>query len=149
MAAELIEAGVRPQAMHQQLYEQLPFSRLQLLARALAAIRRYDNGALTMTHLTKRDFADSGAVESDSEGIVDHLRAIEGTSVAVLVRELVDPAKEGLRKVSLRSTDGRVDVSHIARGLGGGGHRQAAGFTTELPLDDLIDRLRGEIREQL
>jgi bifunctional oligoribonuclease and PAP phosphatase NrnA len=149
MAAELIEAGVEPQAMHQQLYEGLPFSRLQLLSRALAAIRRYDNGALTMTHLTKSDFADSGAVESDSEGIVDHLRAIEDTSVAVLVRELIDPSKEGLRKVSLRSTDGRVDVSHIARGLGGGGHTQAAGFTTELPVDDLVDRLRQEIREQL
>jgi phosphoesterase RecJ-like protein len=149
MAAELIEAGVQPQAMHQKLYEGLPFSRLQLLSRALASVQRYDGGALTMTHLTHQDFTNSGAHESDSEGIVDHLRSIEDTAVAVLVRELLDSGKQGQRKVSLRSTDGRVDVSRIARGLGGGGHRQAAGFTTELPMDDLVDRLRQEIREQL
>jgi phosphoesterase RecJ-like protein len=54
-----------------------------------------------------------------------------------------------VRKVSLRSTDGRVDVSRIARGHGGGGHRQAAGFSTELPVEELIERLRVEVGEQL
>ena len=149
MAAELIEAGVSPQAIHQKLYEGLPFSRVELLARALAAVSRYDNGALTLTHITQQDFHESHALESDSEGIVDHLRAIEDTAVAALVRELLDEDKQGRRKVSLRSTDGRVDVSRIARGLGGGGHRQAAGFTTDLPMDELVERLRREIAEQL
>ena len=60
------------------------------------------------------------------------MRAVEGTAVAVLVRELLADDREGMRKVSLRATDGRVDVSRIARAMGGGGHRQAAGFTTEL-----------------
>jgi phosphoesterase RecJ-like protein len=149
MAAELIEAGVSPQAIHTKLYEGLPFSRVALLSRALAAVRRYDGGSLTVTHLTQDDFASSGAIESDSEGIVDHLRAIEDTAVAMLVRELTDPEKQGRRKVSLRSTDGRVDVSVIARGLGGGGHRQAAGFTTDMPVDELVDRVQQEIAEQL
>ena len=67
--------------------------------------------------------------------------------VAALVRELLDV--DGRRKVSLRATDKRVDVSVIARGLGGGGHRQAAGFTTDVPMDELIERLRREIGEQL
>jgi phosphoesterase RecJ-like protein len=149
MAAELIECGVSPQDIHRKLYEGLPFARIDLLSRALAAVRRYDGGALTMTHLTREDFLDSGAEESDSEGIVDHLRSIQDTSVAALVRELLDDDKRGRRKVSLRSTDGRVDVSRIARGLGGGGHRQAAGFTTELPIDELVERVRQEIAEQL
>jgi phosphoesterase RecJ-like protein len=63
------------------------------------------------------------------------------------VRELLDV--DGRRKVSLRATDKRVDVSIIARGFGGGGHRQAAGFTTDVPMDELIERLRREIAEQL
>jgi phosphoesterase RecJ-like protein len=63
------------------------------------------------------------------------------------VRELI--AKEGQRKVSLRATDGRIDVSIIARKLGGGGHRQAAGFTTDLPFDQLVERLRTELAAQL
>jgi phosphoesterase RecJ-like protein len=147
MAADLIEAGVQPQEAHQSLYEGLPFARLQLLARALNAVQRYDGGALTLTHLTREDFSHSNATESDSEGIVDHLRQVESTVVAGLVRELLDV--DGRRKVSLRATDKRVDVSIIARGLGGGGHRQAAGFTTDVPMDELVARLRREIAAQL
>ena len=147
MAADLIAAGVQPQEIHQQLYEGLPFSRIQLLARALAHVQRYDDGALTLTHLTRDDFHHSQALESDSEGIVDHMRQVEGTLVAALVRDLL--ADEGRRKVSLRATNGLVDVSVIARGFGGGGHRQAAGFTTDLPVSELVERLRTEIGAQL
>jgi phosphoesterase RecJ-like protein len=147
MAADLIEAGVQPQEVHRKLYEGLPFARLQLLSRALNAVQRFDGGQLTLTHLTREDFAHSNAVESDSEGVVDHLRGVEGTVVAALVRELLDV--DGRRKVSLRATDKSVDVSIIARDFGGGGHRQAAGFTTDVPLDELIERLRREIAAQL
>jgi phosphoesterase RecJ-like protein len=147
MAAELIAAGVQPQVIHQRLYEGLPFSRIQLLARALAAVKRFDGGSLTLTHLTRDDFAHSEADESDSEGIVDHMRQVEGTLVAGLVRDLLSDG--GRRKVSLRATDERVDVSQIARGFGGGGHRQAAGFTTDMELHELIERLRSEVGAQL
>jgi phosphoesterase RecJ-like protein len=53
------------------------------------------------------------------------------------------------RKVSLRSTDRRVDVSAIARKHGGGGHRRAAGFSTDLGYDEVVEFLREEIRAQL
>jgi phosphoesterase RecJ-like protein len=147
MAAELIDAGVEPQAIHTRLYEGLPLGRIRLLARALSAVQRFDNGVLTLTHLTRDDFSQAGADESDSEGIVDHLRQVEGTMMAALVRELI--ADDGRRKVSLRATNGRVDVSQIARGFGGGGHRQAAGFTTDTALPELIERLRTEVNAQL
>jgi phosphoesterase RecJ-like protein len=146
MAAELIEAGVDVAAVYRRLYQDLPFPRLKLLARALAAVRRYDDGLVTVAHLGRGDFGETGAQESDAEGVVDHLRAVEGTAVAALVRELVD--REG-RKVSLRATDQRVDVSIIARSLGGGGHRQAAGATTELPFEQLVAQIRQGVREQL
>jgi len=133
--------------VHRKLYEGLPFARLKLLVRALDAVRRFDGGLLTMTHLTRKDFLESNAVESDAEGIVDHMRQVEGTVVAGLVRELL--SDENRRKVSLRATDDRVDVSVIARNFGGGGHRQAAGFTTDLPVEVLIERIRAEIAAQL
>src|SRR3954452_14666962 len=149
MAAELIQAGVAPHDVYRRLYEDLPFSRLELLSRALSSVERHDGGAITVGHLTKDDFEETKAVETDSEGIVDHMRAVEGTAVAVLVRELLADERAGLRKVSLRATDGRVDVSAIAREMGGGGHRQAAGFTTELPYEELIETLREQIAAQL
>ena len=121
MAAELIEVGVEPHKVYRRLYEDLPFNRLLLLQRALASVERHDGGVVTVTHLTKRDFEETGAVETDSEGIVDHVRAVEGTLVAILVRELLADERQGKRKVSLRATDGTVDVSRIARAMGGGG----------------------------
>ena len=71
------------------------------------------------------------------------MRAVEGTKVAVLVRELLSDDRAGMRKVSLRATDGSVDVSRIAREFGGGGHPQAAGFSTAVPYPELVDQLRG------
>jgi bifunctional oligoribonuclease and PAP phosphatase NrnA len=149
MAAELIAAGVEPHTVYRQLYEDLPFRRLQLLQRALASVERHDEGVMTVAHLTKQDYEETGALETDSEGVVDHMRAVEGTRVAVLVRELLADDREGMRKVSLRATDGSVDVSRIARTFGGGGHPQAAGFSTALPYPELLDQLRAHVREQL
>jgi phosphoesterase RecJ-like protein len=149
MAAELIAAGVEPHTVYRELYEDLPFRRLQLLQRALASVERHDDGAITVAHLTKRDYEETGALETDSEGVVDHMRAVEGTRVAVLVRELLADDREGMRKVSLRATDGSVDVSRIARAFSGGGHPQAAGFSTATPYRELVDQLRAQVREQL
>jgi phosphoesterase RecJ-like protein len=149
MAAELIAAGVEPHKVYRQLWEDLPFRRLQLLQRALASVERYDDGAITVAHLTKGDYEETGALETDSEGVVDHMRAVEGTRVAVLVRELLADDREGLRKVSLRATDGSVDVSRIARAFSGGGHPQAAGFSTPIPYPELVDQLCAQVREQL
>ena len=69
-------------------------------------VERHDDGAITVAHLTKSDYEETGALETDSEGVVDHMRAVEGTRVAVLVRELLADDREGMRKVSLRATDG-------------------------------------------
>jgi len=149
MAADLIGAGVAPHLMHRRLFEDLPFTRLQVLARALASVERYDDGAITLALLTREDFEETGAVETDSEGVVDHLRAVQGTAVAVLVRDQLCEERDGWRKASLRATDERVDVSMIARALGGGGHRQAAGFSTQLGSAELVATIREHVAEQL
>ncbi len=149
MAAELIEAGVDVHGMYRRIYENIPYGKLALLARGLARIERYDGGRLTLTRLSAADFADTGAEENYSEGVIDHLRSVDGTAVAALVRDRLGTGQEGQRKVSLRSSDERVDVSRIARAQGGGGHRQAAGFSTKLEWESLVAFLRGEIAAQL
>jgi phosphoesterase RecJ-like protein len=149
MAAELIEVGVEPHEVYRRLYEELPFRRLKLLQRALESVERHDDGALTIAHLTREDYEATGAFETDSEGVVDHMRSVEGTRVAGLVRELLGDERDGMRKVSLRATDNTVDVSRIARAFGGGGHPQAAGFSTATPYRELVDMLRALVAEQL
>jgi phosphoesterase RecJ-like protein len=148
MAAGLIEAGVDVHEIYRRVYEGVPYGKLLLLARALAHVRRFDGGGLTITSLSEDDYGESGAEESYSEGVIDHLRALDGTVVAALVRARIGDA-DGAQKVSLRASDERVDVSRIARAQGGGGHRQAAGFTTAMDWDELVAFLRAQVAEQL
>ena len=139
-----------PHEIYRRVYEGVPLGKLSLLARGLAKVERYDGGLLTVTELSARDFAESDAEESYSEGVVDHLRAVEGTAVAALIRDRGgDSDGQRHRKVSLRASDDRVDVSRIARAKGGGGHRQAAGFTTSMNSDELVEFLQAEMDRQL
>jgi phosphoesterase RecJ-like protein len=147
MAAELIAAGIDAHAVYRHLYEGIPQGKLELLARGLTNVERFDGGLLTVTHLTRDDYRSAGADESYSEGVVDYLRSVAGTAVAGLVRDQLN--SEPARKVSLRATDDRIDVSVIARALGGGGHRRAAGFSTDLEFDELVKVLREQVAEQL
>jgi bifunctional oligoribonuclease and PAP phosphatase NrnA len=145
MAADLIAAGVDVHGVYRRLYEDQPPAKLALLGRALAAVQRFDGGALTLAHLSCEDFRATGADGSHSEGIIDHLRSLAGTRVAALARRRDE---RGDVKVSLRSVDGSVDVSAIARAGGGGGHRQAAGFSTEMSSPELVAFLREQIAAQ-
>jgi phosphoesterase RecJ-like protein len=147
MAADLIESGVDVHDIYRHVYEGVPYGKLALLARGLANVQRYDDGRLTITDLSVGDFSDSDAEESYSEGLIDHLRAVEGTRLAALVRDRLG-GSNGSRKVSLRAGDDAIDVSAIARAQGGGGHRQAAGFSTELSYDELVSFLREQLAAQ-
>ncbi len=149
MAAELIEAGVDVAGVYRHLYEEVPPEKLALMAVALGRLQRFDGGELTVTSLSAEDFGRTEAVDHYSKGVVDQLRAVRGTKVAVFVRELTGGERRGQRKVSLRATDDEVDVSVIARAQGGGGHRRAAGFSTTLSVDQLIDFLRPAVAAQL
>ncbi len=148
VAAELIEAGVDVNGIFRRLYERVPEEKLRLIARALGKIERHLDGALSMTYLAAADYAATGADETLTEGIIDFVRGIEGTLVAAVVRDKPDSRREA-RKVSLRSTDGSVDVSLIARKQGGGGHQRAAGFSSDQSYEELVDFLSDEIRAGL
>ncbi len=149
MAAELISAGVNVARVNSRLYEEMPPAKLALLGVALERIQRFEEGTLTLVALDAVDFERVGAEASLSEGIVDHLRSVAETKVAVLIRELTAPESRGKRKVSLRATGDDIDVSAIARTQGGGGHRRAAGFSTTLELPELISLLRHEVATQV
>ncbi|HEX7244968.1 MAG TPA: bifunctional oligoribonuclease/PAP phosphatase NrnA [Solirubrobacterales bacterium] len=148
VAAELIDAGVDVDDTYRRLYEHVPVEKLRLLSRALEGVKRYCQERLVVAYITEADYRATGAGEEMTEGIIDHLRAIEGTLVAALVRDLGDRGRAA-RKVSLRSSGGEVDVSAIARKHGGGGHKRAAGFSTDLELDELVSLLCEEATAQL
>jgi len=141
LAAELVEAGADIHAVFQEVYESVEFAKLKLLARALDRAAVLEGGRIVVSHLLRTDFADVGAAEPYSEGIIDYLRAVEGADMAVLIRE--PPREDGpTRRVSLRASVDELDVSAIARKSGGGGHRQAAGFSSEASIDEITELIR-------
>src|SRR5438034_9837781 len=143
LAAELVEAGADVHKIFQGVYENVQFAKLKLLARALERAQVYEGGALVVSYLLRGDFVEVGAAEPYSEGIIDYLRGVEGAIVSVLIRE--PPRSDGpTRRVSLRSSSDEVDVSAIARKSGGGGHRQAAGFSSEASIEDITEFIRQE-----
>jgi bifunctional oligoribonuclease and PAP phosphatase NrnA len=148
VAAALIDAGVDIDDTYRRLYEHVPIEKLRLVARALEGIQRHCGDRLVLTYITARDYEATGAGEEMTEGVIDHLRSIDGTKVAAVIRDLGNRGRAA-RKVSLRSSEGDVDVSAIARKHGGGGHKRAAGFSTDLELDELIPFLCDEVTAQL
>jgi len=148
MAAELIEAGVDVHDIYRRLYERVPIEKLHLVARAVERIQRLDECRLAVTYISAEDYLETGANESLTEGIIDHVRALEGAEVAAMVRDKSDGGAYA-RKVSLRSATGTVDVSAIAQRHGGGGHPRAAGFSTDLSYDELLKVLCTEVKAEL
>jgi phosphoesterase RecJ-like protein len=143
LGAELVDAGADVHRVFQGIYESVEFAKLKLLARALDRAQVYEGGKLVVSHLVRNDFTDLNAPEAYSEGIIDYLRAVEGASMAALIRE--PPRSEGpARRISLRSSDDELDVSAIARLSGGGGHRQAAGFSSERSIEEITQFIHDE-----
>lgn len=143
-AGDLIAMGVEPDAVFRHLYEGKPAARVRLLARALSTLDLRADGRLAVACISIDDLERSGAAEADSEGVIDHLRAIEGVEVAAVIRE---PRAGGglLKKVSLRSAQPHVDVARIAHAGGGGGHAMAAGFAMEADFAHVIELIETEL----
>src|ERR671936_749413 len=143
LAAELVEAGADVHDVFQRVYENVPFAKLKLKARALDRERVYEGGRLVVSYLLRTDFEELGVGEEYAEGIIDDLRAVDGAEMAATIREPPEPP-DAPRRISMRSSSDELDVSAIARQRGGGGHRQAAGFSSLESIDEIAEFIRGE-----
>jgi bifunctional oligoribonuclease and PAP phosphatase NrnA len=143
LAIELMEYGVEPQEIFRRIYEAVPFARQKLKGKALDRARLYEDGRMIATYLLRADFEELGVGEEYAEGVIDELRAVKGVELAMTVRE--PPVPDGLlRRVSMRSASDAFDVSAIARQRNGGGHKRAAGFSSDESVDEIIEFVRGE-----
>jgi bifunctional oligoribonuclease and PAP phosphatase NrnA len=145
LAAELVEAGVDVHRVFQGIFESVPFAKLKLLAKAFERAELFEGGRLVVTHLLRSDFTEVGVGEEYAEGLIDYLRQVDGTEMAATIREPPEPLGAD-RRISMRASHDELDVSAIARKRGGGGHRQAAGFSSSEPIDEIKAFLREEFR---
>ncbi|MEY2530701.1 MAG: bifunctional oligoribonuclease and phosphatase NrnA [Verrucomicrobiota bacterium] len=122
-AAELTRAGVDVGRVSQLLYENYPRRRIELLRELLGTMRFEAKGCVASFSLSLEMANRLGVLPEDNEGLIDHLRAIQGVIVAVFFEEL----PEGKVRVSMRSKSDSADVCAICMKFGGGGHTRAAG----------------------
>ena len=146
IAAELVRSGgLDVGRISQQLYENYPRRRLELLRELLRTTRFEFGDRAASFSLTSKTAADLAVLPEDNEGLIDYLRAIRGVIVAVFFEELAD----GKVRVSMRSKDEAVDVCAICQKFGGGGHTLAAGARVRGSLAEVEKKVLEEIREVL
>ena len=145
IAAELIRAGLDVGRLSQQLYENYPRRRLELLRELLRTMRFERGGRVASFSLSSKTAAELGVLPEDNEGLIDHLRAIRGVIVAVFFEELAD----GKVRISMRSKSDVVNVCAICQKFGGGGHTLAAGARVRGTLDEVEEKVLEEIGEVL
>ena len=145
IGAELVRIGVKVGDLSQRLYESHPRRRIELLKAMLNVMRFSSEGRVASFALSLATARDVGAKPDDTEGLIDHIRSIEGVVVAAFFEEL----EGGLVRVSLRSKDPRADVCQIASAFGGGGHTLAAGLRTRGTLAEVREKLLQAIHDKL
>jgi bifunctional oligoribonuclease and PAP phosphatase NrnA len=144
LAGDLIAQGVDPEQMYRRIFATVPLHRIELLRYALDRLEVEREHRISCITIERGAMERIGATSEDLDGIIEHARSIEGTEVAVLMRETSD----GATKVSLRSA-GSLDVNAVARRFGGGGHVKASGALIPEPLHRAAPRLLDALREAL
>ena len=137
IGAELINCGVQVGRVNQLLYESYPRRRVELLRELLGTMRFDGRGQVASFSLSLQTASKLGVKAEDNEGLIDHLRAIEGVVVAVFFEELL----EGKVRVSMRSKSEAADVAAICQSFGGGGHKLAAGARVRGTLAEVEERV--------
>lgn len=123
VAGELVRRGADLAKICDEVYQSYPVSRARLLRHVYSKFRLTHRDQIAYFWLKKKDYARTGAESCDSEGLIDHIRAIAPVVVACVFEE----AEPELTRVSLRSKSDKVNVNEIAAQFGGGGHPAAAG----------------------
>ena len=123
VAGELVERGANLAEICNQVYQSYPLSRARLLQHVYSHFHLTHQNQIAYFWLKKADFARTGAQSDDSEGLIDHIRAIAPVVVACVFEEI----DENMTRISLRSKSEKVNVNEIAAQFGGGGHLAAAG----------------------
>jgi len=131
VASELIKAGVKPAAISEAVYNNYPWSRIELMRRVIETIRRDESGRVAWMRQTLEMKKNSDAVDGDNNGFVNIPLSAKDVLAAVYMREI----SAGQYRVSLRSK-GDINIARIAEQFGGGGHRNAAGFSIEGDWDE-------------
>lgn len=136
ITSALLEAGVNPAQVYDDVYNQNSEARTRLMGQALSNISFAGDGQVAWLVVTQDMFKKSGAVPDDTSGFVDMTMTIAGVEIGIIFVE----TDYGAIRISLRSR-GHKDVNKVSVSLGGGGHRNASGVVLECPLAEAVKKV--------
>jgi phosphoesterase RecJ-like protein len=142
-AADLCRFGANPHEIAKKLTMREPLSKLRLTQKLLETLELYIYGKVGVITLTQQMLKETGAKKEMADDVLAMVRSLASVEVAILLRE----EEDGRIKVSLRSKDS-VDVSKIAVEFGGGGHKNAAGFTDGKSFEEILGRLLERLKKE-
>ncbi len=146
LARKLVHWGADPNYVYRMFAERESVGKMKLISKVLETLTLYEDGLVAGITIFDRFFKETGTEYSDSEGLVNYPRSLDGVEVAFA---LIEKPDEGVWKVSLRSKVS-VDVSKIAERLGGGGHKYASGAKIKAgSYEEALEKLLSEIHKQL
>lgn len=140
IASELVAAGADPSEVSLRVYQSDRIDYLHLEARVMGRVRTFEDGRIAYSYATLADLEATGVDTSECDGLIDIVRRVDGAEVALFLRQAGNVVRGNLR------SKGKIDVSGVAREMGGGGHPAASGFTSELDLDDTLNRVLPSLR---
>ena len=144
IAADMIDCGAESGMINRLMFETKSRSRLEIERRVMDSIQFYLDGRCAIAYATIDMMKESGAVDSDMEGVSSLPRQIEGVMAGITLRE----KNNGKFKVSVRTTD-ELDASAICANFGGGGHKAAAGCMITGTLNEAIEQIIEVVRQAL
>lgn len=145
VASQLVDAGADPSWISLNVYQNFRLAYLRLEGLVMQRIRTLCSNRVSYSYATRADLERTGAQDDECDGLIDQVRSVEGVEVALFLKEGKTP---GMVRGNLRAK-GDVDVSAIARQVGGGGHRAAAGFSIEGTIDDAFEMVMPLIEQAL
>lgn len=139
-ASELVRHGANLNSINHSTIKNKSVESLKLWGKVLGRLKKHESLNLTYTYITRQDLEEHSFNDAESEGIANLLNNLDDTSVALILKE----TKEGAVKGSFRTTKDNIDVSQLAKKLGGGGHKKAAGFTSNGTIEQVLQRILSE-----
>lgn len=133
MAGYLVKIGVDNSKIVREFLNTKSMAAIKFLGQAMYEMKFDEKKKLAYFFLSNKDFIKNGGRKEDTEEIVENLVSYEKAEVSLFLRE----DKQGVIKGSMRSKYD-IDVNSIAGMFGGGGHRKASGFTSELSADEIV-----------
>jgi phosphoesterase RecJ-like protein len=144
IAASLLEAGVHPERLYEQVYATAPAGRIRLMAEVLETLAVEPAIGLSWVTVPDGALERHGVSADDLDGLVEFARSVQGTRLALLFRHLAN----GRVKVSFRSV-GDFDVAEFAHQFGGGGHAKASGASIAGPIQEVQAQVLSAARAAL